>query len=256
MASKKKKSQKKKLFKGLTEDEIYELILSKDVKDAKKMIGALDSPNYEKLLEIEKKGGNRKAIKKWLESHIEVKKPGEMEKRIEELEKKLSILEKKEMRLETKEKMLEQKIAKLKFVQEKKPELVKRILKKKAEVEEPEEKRRKMLATQIKHVIKREALMKKVQEERKKLLESKTPLKEIDIPIEDNESMRLFEILLKKGVLKLSDAAKELELDKREIKKLAENLKKEGFIKISKPFYGEPTLELKAMPKSPKKDVT
>jgi len=252
----KKKSPKKKSFKGLTEDEIYELILSKDTKDAKKMIGELESPNYKKLLEIEKKGGNRKSIKKWLGNHITTKKPAvDMEQRMEELEKRLSILEKKEMQLETKEKTLEEKIIRLKFVQRKKPELVKKILKKRAGEEEQDEKRKKMLASQIEHVIKREALMKKVQQEKKKLLESKTPLKEIDIPTEDNESMRLFEILLRKGTLKLSEAARELKLDKKETQELAETLKEGGFIEISKPFYGEPTLGLKVLPKHLKKDA-
>ncbi|MCK4491277.1 MAG: hypothetical protein KAU03_01550 [Candidatus Altiarchaeales archaeon] len=255
--SSKKKSPKKKLFKGLTENEIYGLILGKDTKNAKRMIDELESPNYKKLLEIEKKGENRKSIEKWLEGHITTKKPAvDMEQRVEELEKRLSTLEKKEMQLETKEKTLEEKIIRLKFVQRKKPELVKRILKKRAGEKEQDEKRKRMLATQIEHVVKREAMMKKIQEEEEKRLESKTPLKEIDIPAENNESMRLFEVLLKKGALRLSEAARELELDKKETLKLAETLKKGGFIKISKPFYGEPSLGLTALPEHIKKDVT
>lgn len=49
----------------------YEEILDNTVNDAKNQILELEDPDYEKLLELEAEGKNRKTIRQWLEKRLE-----------------------------------------------------------------------------------------------------------------------------------------------------------------------------------------
>lgn len=73
----------------MTEND-YEDILDNNVEDAKKAIRDLENPDYGKLLDLEKKGKDRKTIKQFLESRAEGSEDEEVEEVAEEIEEETS----------------------------------------------------------------------------------------------------------------------------------------------------------------------
>ncbi|OYT54581.1 MAG: hypothetical protein B6U72_02145 [Candidatus Altiarchaeales archaeon ex4484_2] len=206
-------------------------------------------------------------------------KEQEFVNRLADLEFKENELDSRMEVLDLKEKELELEISKLKFIMKKRKDLMeqnkitgraaahpteKKAIKKKKpekkkktrEIKEDDrigEERRSILASQIKSVLKRQQEAKKQEELNKKLLESKKIInkKEISVVLngdEKNGAMKLFQLIVDKKSIKLNEAAEVLGMAKGDVKKMAKELEKAGFITLSTPFYGEPKLNLKIAP--------
>jgi len=203
------------------------------------------------------------------------KKEKEFITRLAELDLRENELDSRMEMLELKEKELELEISKLKFIMKKRSDLmeqkkitgraatppeekkpVKKKKKKAKKIKEDAkigEERRSILASQIKNVLKRQQEAKKQEELNKKLLDSKKIIdkEEISVVLNGDEkigTMKLFQLIVNKKSIKLDDAAKLMGIDKKDVKKMAKDLEKEGFITVSTPFYGEPKLNLKITP--------
>jgi ribosomal protein L31E len=69
--SEEKEEEETETAESTSEDEEYEEALDGTVGEAKDNIEDLDNPDYERLLELEKEGKDRKTLKEFLESKIE-----------------------------------------------------------------------------------------------------------------------------------------------------------------------------------------
>ncbi|MFB6144517.1 MAG: hypothetical protein ABEJ98_04360 [Candidatus Nanohaloarchaea archaeon] len=73
----------------MSEDSDYEEILQQNVRQVKKTVRDMDSPDYQKLYDLEEDGKNRKTVKEFLEPRIEEQEEEEVEQIEEETEEGL-----------------------------------------------------------------------------------------------------------------------------------------------------------------------
>lgn len=107
--------------------------------------------------------------------------------------------------------------------------------------------RKQLLEAQIKNVLKQQEIRKKEEYERQEMLESRAPIKKLQMDRQFSDASRLFKALLTKGVMTIDDASRLLMVDKDTIKKWANDLEISGIIEINKPLYGSPKLKLKGL---------
>lgn len=107
-----------------------------------------------------------------------------------------------------------------------------------------DEERRKILKKQIGELIEKfdDIAIKKDQESER---EVKEPIKEVKIKTDESDARILFELLLRRGMVKSDDAANELKIDKKTIYNWTEDLEKSGLIEVTRYPYGVFELRLK-----------
>ncbi len=189
-----------------------------------------------------------------------------LEHRIDELEKKMVVrppsagvvrtYKPPKLKKELKKKQKVRKLTKVEKVKKEKPRVKRELLKKEiedllkkhvSEVERKpilkEEKKR-----EVKEIMKKE-IERVIQRSRvKKEKKSEKILGIGDLKIDLGKDARnLFEILLKKGVVRLDEVAKELQVDEEIVKEWAEDLERGGLIQIDRYPYGPPDLKLKEL---------